>query len=105
MGLIIPLLIRGLLSVFFLLLGIFGQGAQKFISLSTLLINSLNNQLKLLRSKGSSDSQSTFSSCSDIVILFFLFVENNGIVDLCFYFQRGKVGFPLLRVVQNGQTM
>ena len=54
MDFMIPLVIQGLFSVFFLFLKIFCKEAQKFISLSTLLVNSSNDKLILLRSKWSS---------------------------------------------------
>ena len=61
--------IQRLFSVFFFSQEIFCKGAQKFVSLSTLLINISDDKLILLSSKRSSDYQSTFSSCSDIIML------------------------------------
>ena len=80
----IPLFIQGLFSVFFLLLEFFCKGAQTFISLSTLLITSSDYKSILLSSKQSSVCQSTFSSCSDIPILFLHFPVVQ-ILQFCFY--------------------
>ena len=93
MDLMISLVIQDLFSVFFLLLKIFEKWAQKFISLSTLLINSSEDKLILLPSKCSSDCQFTFSRSQDIIVLLFLHLESHGIANILFSFREIRLIF------------
>ena len=62
------------------------------------MIKIFDNKLTWLRSKLSSASQSLFSSCSDILPYFFLFLESLSIAGLLYYFWENYVGFSILKI-------
>ena len=85
------------LMLFFLLLETFCRGAQKFISLLTLMIRSSDDKLTLLHSKWSSASQSIFSSCSDIVSLLFSILWKYHYSWSSLLFSKELCWFPIIK--------